>query len=487
MREQVLSAFGRPGIVCLGDLMLDRYVHGTVDRISPEAPIPVLKVASGSAVLGGVGNVARNIAALGGRARLLAPIGDDAEGLEIARLAEAQAGLEARLVPVAGRRSTLKTRFVAGGQQLLRADREDDGALPAAAVAALLAALEASLPGARALILSDYAKGALPPELLRGAIACARAAGAFVVVDPKQSELSLYAGARLIKPNARELAVAAGRAANGEADVVAAARLVLARAGAELVLVSRGPAGSSLVSADAAWHFPARAREVFDVSGAGDTMVATVTLALAAGLTPPQAAELANLAGGIAVGKAGTATVDNEELAAALLDAAVQSSERKIVSREGALRQVAQWRQAGLRVGFTNGCFDLLHPGHVSLLAEARAAADRLVVGLNSDASVRRLKGVGRPVQSETARAVVLASLASIDLVVLFEDDTPLALIEALRPDVLVKGADYSIEQVVGAEAVGRWGGRVLLARLLEGHSTSGTIRRLVAGEAVGR
>ena len=464
--------------------MLDRYVNGTVERISPEAPIPVLRISGSSAVLGGVGNVARNIAALGGRATLLAPIGSDAEGGEIEALARTLPGIDAKLTRLASRRSTVKMRFVAGGQQLLRADQEDDAPLAAAEAATLLTALDASLPGAAALVLSDYAKGALTPAVLRHAIAAARRAGLLVVVDPKQSDLSLYAGADLLKPNHRELARATGLPANSDDEVVAAARLVLERTAIRLVLVSRGAAGSTLVSADQAWHFPARAREVFDVSGAGDSMVATVTLALAAGLEPAQAAALANLAGGIAVGKAGTATVGTEELAAALLDAEVQSSERRIVSLDEALRQVAQWRRARLAVGFTNGCFDLLHPGHISLLGQARAAVDRLVVGLNTDASIKRLKGPSRPVQGEAARAVVLASLGSVDLVVLFEEDTPLALIEALKPDVLVKGADYTVEQVVGAEAVQRWGGRVLLARLVEGHSTTGTIRRLAAGEA---
>jgi D-beta-D-heptose 7-phosphate kinase/D-beta-D-heptose 1-phosphate adenosyltransferase len=245
------------------------------------------------------------------------------------------------------------------------------------------------------------------------------------------------------------------------------------------VVATRSEQGMSVVAEPSVHHLPAEAREVFDVSGAGDTVVAALAAALAAGATLPDAARLANLAAGIVVAKVGTAVVRPDELTAALNRQGWEAAGAKVLSRAAAMERVEAWRRQGRRVGFTNGCFDLLHPGHISLLGQARAACDRLVVGLNSDASVKRLKGESRPVQGESARATVLASLASVDLVVLFEEDTPLALIEALRPDVLVKGADYTIDKVVGADLVQGWGGRVVLAELVEGQSTTKTIAKM--------
>jgi D-beta-D-heptose 7-phosphate kinase/D-beta-D-heptose 1-phosphate adenosyltransferase len=333
------------------------------------------------------------------------------------------------------------------------------------------------------VVLSDYAKGVLSAPVLRAAIAAAKAAGKPVVVDPKSRDLSRYDGATLIKPNRREAAEATGVTGAGDEAAAAAANAILAAApNLASALVTRGGAGMTLaIRGQAPVHLPATAVEVFDVSGAGDTVAATLALALARGARPLDAARLANLAAGLVVAKLGTDVVTADELMALSLGAHADPAQDKIADLDGALAIVAGWRARGLKVGFTNGCFDLLHPGHVSLLAQAKAACDRLIVGLNTDASVQVLKGPTRPVQKEGARATVLASLSSVDLVVLFDDDTPRALIEAFRPDVLVKGADYTVETVVGSDIVLGYGGRVLLADLKAGQSTTNLIGRMNA------
>ena len=467
-------------VQCIGDIMLDRFVDGAVERISPEAPIPVIRVGHESAMLGGAGNVARNIAALGARAVLHGVIGDDEAGRELARLAAADA--EAHLITEGARPTTVKTRFMAGAQQLLRADRETTAPIAAATASALLRGIEDAATRCQAVVLSDYGKGVLTEDLWKAIVAAARERGVPVLVDPRRGSFQRYRGASVLTPNRAELEAAAGRACVDDRDIAAAARALLDACEVEAVVVTRGERGLSVVTRDGALaHLPAaRRREVYDVSGAGDTVIAVLAAALAVGAELTTAAALANAAGGIVVAKARTAVVRPDELAAA--DAAPPAAaDLKLCTAEEAVERVAVWRRRGQRVGFTNGCFDLLHPGHVALFSTARAACDHLIVGLNSDRSVRRLKGEGRPVQPQSARAAVLASLADIDAVVVFGEDTPLALIEAIRPDLLVKGADYKIEEVVGAEFVRSYGGDVVLAAIEPGHSASDIIRR-VAG-----
>lgn len=467
-------------VLCVGDVMLDRYVHGDVERISPEGPIPVLRVREEEAMLGGAGNVARNLAALGAQVAFASVVGGDEAGEEIARLLAAVPGLEASLAVEPARPSTVKTRFLSMGQQMLRADRETGAPLSPALEQDLVRRIEALLGQARVMILSDYGKGVLTPKICAAAIAAARKAGVPVVVDPKGRDYGIYRGAEVITPNRKELAEATGEALPDSAAIVAAARALLDRCGIGAMIVTRSRDGMSVVEGGgAATHLPAEAREVFDVSGAGDTAIATLAVAIAAGLSLVDAAGLANAAAGIVVGKVGTAVVYPEELAAKLREAELSTIEHKVTTREAAEDIAATWRRKGLRVGFTNGCFDLLHPGHVALLAQARALCDRLVVGLNSDASVTRIKGPARPVQSEIARATVLASLASVDLVVVFEEDTPEKLIESVRPDVLVKGGDYTVETIVGADFVRRLGGRVAIVDLVPGFSTTKTVEKM--------
>ena len=474
------QALAGADVLCLGDVILDRYVYGTVERVSPEAPIPVLRIVRERTMPGGAGNVVRNLAALGAHARFLSVIGADAAGREVAELLKAADRIESSLLVEEGRETSVKTRFVAGMQQLLRADRESVRPIAAASEKDLLARLAAELKKAGVVVLSDYGKGVLTDKVLGEAIKASAAAGRRVVVDPKGSDYACYRGADLVTPNRAELALASGMPVERDDDIVAAAQALIERCRFGAVLATRGADGMTLVTARGQVdHLAAEAREVFDVSGAGDTVVATLAAALAVGLDLVDAARLANVAAGIVVGKAGTAVAYADEVFAALHTQALMSHEAKIAPLAQALDRVETWRRQGLRIGFTNGCFDLLHPGHVALLAQARAACDRLVVGLNGDASVARLKGKGRPVQSDAERAVVLASLASVDLVVIFAEDTPIKLIEAVRPDVLVKGADYTRETVVGGAFVEGYGGKVLLVPLTPGHSTSATLERL--------
>lgn len=475
----VVRRFADARVLVLGDVMLDRYVSGSAGRLSPEAPIPVLRPSVRRAALGGAANVALNVTTLGGQASLVGLIGDDAEGAELTRLL-GPSDIVPHLVVAHGRPTTTKTRFMVGTHQLLRLDEETTGRVDATTARRLIAVFAAAIEGADVVVLSDYAKGVLSETVLPDALARARALGRIVIADPKRLDFAAYHGATVLTPNEHEVRQATRIDAAEDAGAARAGQRALEDAGCEAVVVTRSAKGLTLVRRnEPALHLPTRAREVADVSGAGDTLVAALAVALGAGADLPDAAMLANITAGISVGKPGTASVSQEELLGVLHLEDLVATDRKIVERSEAVQRAAAWRAHGLRVGFANGCFDLIHPGHVHLLREARARCDRLVVALNTDASVRRLKGPTRPLQNEMARATVMASLAPVDLVVLFDEDTPLELIRALRPDVLVKGADYSIEQVVGAELVQGWGGTILLVELRAGHSTTGTIRRM--------
>ncbi|CAA7618545.1 Bifunctional protein HldE (Includes: D-beta-D-heptose 7-phosphate kinase; D-beta-D-heptose 1-phosphate adenylyltransferase) [Candidatus Terasakiella magnetica] len=467
-------------VLCIGDAMLDRFVYGTVDRISPEAPIPVVFIERETAMLGGAGNVVRNLVALGAAPAFVSVVGDDTAGREVTRLVGEHGEIDPCIVVEPGRQTTIKTRFFASHQQLLRADRESRTKVSDAIRDQLLTRVDRLLDKAGVMVLSDYGKGVLAPPVAGELIRRAKAKGKQVVVDPKGTDYSIYAGATIVTPNRKELFEATGLPVDGDEAVVAAARHLIETCGIEAVLVTRSQDGMTLVTASGEiHHLPAQAREVFDVSGAGDTVVATLAAAIASGASLLEGAHLANVAAGIVVGKVGTAVAYAEEVVAALHHDDLTAGESKIVTLSAACELADRWRRKGIKVGFTNGCFDLLHPGHVSILTQAKAACDRLVVGLNSDASVQRLKGPTRPVQSEASRATVLSSLATVDLVVIFGEETPLSLIETLRPDVLIKGADYTIATVVGAEQVQSWGGKVVLAELVNGQSTTNTIKRM--------
>ena len=481
--ENALANLGEQTVLCVGDVMLDEFVYGDVTRISPEAPTPVLAVQRSVIQIGGAGNVARNIAALGAQCILVSLIGNDDAGLT---LTDALGKFDGLIVPDLvidkARQTTRKVRFVSEhhSAHLMRADWETTAPTSAQSEGAIIAYAETAMPQAGAVMLSDYAKGTLTPRVIRAIIDAARRYGKPVVVDPKGHDYSVYRGATLITPNRQELGAAVHRPVTTEAEIAKAAAELARLVESEAVLVTRSEEGMTLhIEGHAPIHIPAYPVKIRDVSGAGDTVAAVMAVLLAMQAPFESAMRAANAAAAVVVGKRGTATVSLAELRHRILPAASLAPEDKIVFDWSVLdERLAEWRKHGLRIGFTNGCFDLLHRGHIKLLAEARSACDRLVVGLNSDASTMRLKGNGRPINPAEGRAEVIAALEAVDLVVVFEEDTPLELIKRVRPAVLVKGADYTREEVVGGDVVEAAGGTVMLVDLVPGHSTTGLVRR---------
>ena len=464
-------------ILCVGDAMLDRFIYCDMERISPEAPVPVLRTHHAREMPGGAGNVANNIVTLGGRVVLTGLVGRDEPGRSLRATLAQRPGIIDNLIETQHRPTICKTRFIAANQQVVRADEESQLPQTAEEKASLAAAALAWIGQVNAIILADYGKGVLHPSMIGTLMSAAREAGVPVFVDPKQRDFSLYRGATCITPNLKELAAASNLPVGTETEVLLAARHVLRQAEAGAILATRSEKGMLLIEEDGGVHHaPARAREVFDVSGAGDTVVAAMTLCHAAGQPLSQAMRVANAAASVVVSKLGTATVT---MAETLQELAAHDDDANTVPEAGVqswgrVRALVQsWKRRGLVVGFTNGCFDILHPGHIALLTHARASCDKLVVALNSDASVRSLKGPTRPINSIRARATVLNALRHVDCVVGFDEQTPLQLIQELLPDVLVKGADYTLDRVVGADLVRSAGGKVVLAPLLPGHSTT--------------
>jgi D-beta-D-heptose 7-phosphate kinase / D-beta-D-heptose 1-phosphate adenosyltransferase len=481
--EKQLSALAKQTVLCIGDAMVDYFVYGDVSRISPEAPAPVIAVRREDVMVGGAGNVARNIASLGARCIFLGVVGKDADGRRLkAELGRGRSRIKAELAVDPSRPTTRKLRFVSEhhSTHLLRADWEQVDPVGPKIEIALIKRARAAMRKVGAVVISDYAKGTLTPRVIRAVIALARKHKKPVVVDPKGGDFSIYRGATVITPNRKELVEATRMAAGTTAETAAAAAALGSTVGTRAVLVTLSEHGMLLHVRNAApVHVPAYPVAVRDVSGAGDTVVAVLAVMLATGADFESAMRAANAAASVAIGKRGTATVAAAELRERILPAAALAPEEKIVFDWSAIeRRLDEWRKDDLRIGFTNGVFDLLHPGHVKVLAQARGKCDRLVVGLNSDASVRRLKGKDRPIQNERARAEVLAALEAVDLVVVFGQDTPLELIRRVRPTVLVKGGDYSRGQVVGRELVEAQGGEVVLVDLVPGFSTTRIVER---------
>ena len=459
----------------VGDLMIDEYVTGAVERISPEAPVPVVRAQASEHRLGGAANVARQIATLGARVSVAGICGEDAAAEQLLRLC-AGAGIDTRAVlRLPGRHTTRKLRVVSHSQQLLRLDWEDVQPCTAEVSAQLLTQLAASDPP-DAIILSDYAKGVLTPETIAG-IRGARGAVP-LVVDPKHRDFARYRGATTVTPNLHELEVAAGCSLDVAdlAGIAAAARTLMASAGLESMVVTLGNHGMLVVpAAGAETAVPAMRHDVYDVTGAGDTAIAVLTLALAARAPLMQAAQLANAAAGVSVTQVGAVAVS----AASIRDALAAHPDGKLLSRHELAARAATWRTEGKRIVVTNGCFDLLHAGHLALLSQAAKQGDVLVLAINSDASVRRLKGPERPLVPQAERAALLAALTFVDAVTIFEEDTPLQVLEAVRPHVLVKGGDYQPSEVVGRELVEAAGGRVVIVPLTPERSTSSLVARI--------
>jgi D-beta-D-heptose 7-phosphate kinase/D-beta-D-heptose 1-phosphate adenosyltransferase len=476
------GGFSQLKVLVIGDIMLDRYIHGEVERISPEAPVPVIRHAQRYERAGGAANVAMNLAGLGCQAFLAGFWGSDTEQRELAAIME-RAGVDTVGVVSSSLPTVSKTRIVGRNQQLLRLDIESRDTPPAVEAQRLLERATELAGKVHAVILSDYAKGALTDALCVSVIRAARAAGVPILADPKTPDFGKYSGATTVCPNLGELSLATGVSAHKTEKIMAAGRALIAEHDLQFLTVTMSERGITVIRRDGSYHSPARAREVFDVSGAGDTVIATLAASLAGGLQIETAVELANVAAGIVVGKVGTVPIAQHELIAALTPSSGLSAGEKILDLERIQRRVAEWRASGETIVFTNGCFDLLHVGHITLLEDCRRFGTKLVLGLNTDSSVCRLKGPTRPIVGERERARVMAALAAVDAVVLFEEDTPLELIRTLKPNVLVKGGDYTIETVVGHEDVQAYGGRVEIVPTVEGFSTTNIVKKLTANQ----
>jgi len=485
-----LENLPRPRVLIVGDLILDRYVWGQVERISPEAPIPVLAARATEARLGGAGNVAANLRAMEAEVEILGVLGADERGANVSELLDKIGVAHAGLLRLSDRPTTEKTRMLGSGAQMLRVDWEDARALSEADSARLVQGLEARVRRAGAVVLSDYGKGVLCDTVLRVVIDVAKKCGVPVLVDPKGSDYARYRGATLLTPNRKEAEEALHRRLPKLADMPQAVRDLIRTAGVEAAVITLGPDGMYYLFARGGAHagYPAEghvgtvARAVFDVTGAGDTVIAHLALGLAAGLDFEACVHLANHAAGIVVGKSGAASVTRAELAAVLDRGSKDPG--SVCTRAELTRRIAGWRAEKKRVVFTNGCFDVLHAGHVAYLREARSNGDVLVVGVNDDASVKRLKGEGRPINPLADRMTVLAALQMVDAVTSFADDTPLELVQFVTPDVLVKGEDWADKGVVGREWVERHGGKVVLAKMLPGRSTSAIVEKMRAPAA---
>ena len=487
-----IAGLGRPRVLVVGDLILDRYVWCDAERISQEAPVPLLRAESREERLGGASSVATMLAALGAEVTIAGVVGRDAAAHRAGELL-GEHGIDASLVrPVAGRPTTLKERYIGRAQhkhpqQMFRVDYEVRDAIDAELIDRIATGIESRTADFDVVLVSDYDKGVCTPALVQRLIGTCRERRLPVLVDPIRSSRPenydlRYRGCTAMTPNRLEAGLATGIEIETLDDAYAAARTLRDRLGMDVGLVTLDSQGIAVVDADdMAECYPVRKREVYDITGAGDMVLATLGMVLAAGGDFADAVRLANVAGGLEVERIGVATLTREDLVADI-QASARLRSPKIVGRDTLLRRVSAARDEGRRIVFTNGCFDVLHAGHVQYLAEARDQGDLLVVGLNSDDSVRRQgKGPDRPVNDEHARAAVLAALEPVDCVHVFDDDTPLTLIEAVAPDVLVKGADYAPDQVVGRDFVEASGGRLHLAPLVPGHSTTATLERLQA------
>lgn len=464
--------FDKSQVLVIGDVMLDRYWHGGTSRISPEAPVPVVKVGKVEDRPGGAGNVALNIAALGGGASLVSVVGAD-EAADSLKARLQAAGIHTDFQTSSDKPTITKLRVISQQQQLIRADFEE--AFTAEDSADFLAKAEKLVPLMGAVILSDYAKGTL--QNTAALIEVCRRHKVPVLVDPKGTDFSRYKGATLMTPNWNEFTAIVG-ACNSEKDIVEKGTTLMRELDLEALLVTRGEHGMSLLRPDLPeLHLPARAREVFDVTGAGDTVISVLAASLAAGEPLPQSVALANLAAGIVVGKLGTAVISAPELRRAIQSE--QGSERGVVSEEQLMMALEDARAVGEKIVFTNGCFDIIHAGHVGYLADTRNLGDRLILAINSDESVKRLKGEGRPINSVDRRMAVLAGLEAVDWVLYYDDDTPERLLKLIKPDVLVKGGDYTEDQVVGHEIVRAYGGDVQVLSFFDNCSTTAIVEKI--------
>lgn len=479
-----LGEFAKSRILVIGDMMLDRYIWGDVERISPEAPVPVFHINRRSDVPGGAGNVVLNLIGLGCSVTVIGVIGNDAPGERLSMLLQ-KPGVQAHVLIDPSRSTITKTRILSQGQQLLRLDEEESFPVSIDIKNRIVELVKTSLTTCDAIIFSDYGKGLLQTEeLAQEIINLAKDRNIPVIIDPKGKDWCRYTGATCVTPNTKEFEHVVGEKLTDKKQLVLAMRSIMAKYNLGWLVVTRGSHGLCLMDKSGKPIFiPALSKHVYDVSGAGDTVIATLTLGVGAGFTFPDSAKIANLAAGIVIGKIGTQPINLFELKASLKIVgfdAFSSDSHKITSLPAAVMQVDAWKSNRQKIVFTNGCFDLLHPGHIHILKQARDLGDRLVVAVNSDASVRRLKGPSRPILTEHDRVSLLSSLSCVDLVLIFDEDTPEDMLKPLSPHILVKGADYKPEEVVGRSIVESYGGQVHLVKLLTGYSTTAIATKVI-------
>lgn len=488
--------FSASRILVIGDLMLDRYVRGTVDRISPESPVPVLRITHTDTTLGGAGNVVRNLSTLGCNVNIMARIGDDKDGQDVSDMLNTMDISDQYLLRDHEHPTIVKTRYVSGMHQLLRADAEDVNPPATPHMTQLITQVEQIIPQHNVVIISDYGKGLLTEEFITNIITCAKQHNIPVLIDPKGRNFAKYTGAFLITPNRKELSEALdGQTLDTDDKIQSALSNMAEKSNIANILVTRSEEGMSLYepqSTEPFTHFRTTAQEVFDVSGAGDTVIATIAAALGAGLSLQESVALSNIAGGIVVGKVGTSTIHTSELEQKLSSLSSPTTappsetslRAHICSWDEALIMVNEWKAQGLKVGLTNGSFDLLHPGHVTYLNASRERCDKLIVALNTDDSIKRYKSKDRPVNDLVARTQVMAALGSVDMVVAFggtpeEDDKPLKVIELLKPDMYFKGGDYTLETLPETPLVQGYGGIVEIIQFVDGYSTTNIIQKM--------
>lgn len=466
-----------PHILVIGDLMIDHYLWGGCERISPEAPVQVVDIARETTVLGGAGNVINNLVALGAKVSVAGVIGDDDNGKELLSMLSSIGASSKGLILQHGRKTSKKSRVIASNQQILRYDQESKEAIDKASERAIVSYVIDVIDSCDIIILSDYGKGVITDAVAGGVIAAAKAASKKVLVDPKGKDYRKYRGAYLLTPNKKEASEATGIAINDEKSLQKALLSLKETCLLECSMITLSEDGIAIYDKSMR-RFPTVAKEVYDVTGAGDTVIASLSFALSCGYTIDEAAPFANHAAAVVVGKIGSATVTLGEIEAYESSLHQSTSDMHIKTKEEIYVLADRLRKEGKKVVFTNGCFDILHVGHVKYLQEAKSYGDILIVGLNSDSSVRELKGPTRPVNTEADRAYILAALESVDYVVMFSEETPHELIKNIAPDILVKGGDYEGKSVVGAE----FAGELRLVQFVDGKSTTATIARINEG-----
>ena len=478
MKKEITSnTFMNAKVLIIGDIILDHYIYGSVSRISPEAPVPVLLKEHSTMGLGGAGNVAANITALGGNATLISITGEDANSIELAQMLTDQS-IQHHLIKDASRRTTTKIRVMAKQHQLVRIDEEHSHAVSAEIEEKVFRQFDELCHGYKTVILSDYKKGTCSKNICQTIIEKCKASNMEVIVDPKGSQWGKYKSATCITPNFKEFSSVAGEVPNEDKAIIDVAGPLREELNLNRLLITRGSRGMVLMdNKRAPFSLPADAREVYDVSGAGDTVIACLAACRSMGWEWKSAVEFANTAAGIVVAKSGTKPITISDITERIAETDIVGA--KVLPLENALVKINQWKADGLRIGFTNGCFDILHTGHIHLLHASAQLCDKLIVGLNSDASVTGLKGPERPILPQEERSALIASIKSVDMVIVFDGDTPLRLIEAIKPMVLIKGKDYKKSEVVGGDRVESWGGEVALVDLMKDKSTTSIIEKI--------